>query len=95
MLRYIPLRSIGLEGSLYVSGYEKSVLQGINIDISVGSRVAFVGPSGSGKTTAANLLLSLLQPQKGNWNSLLDSEISTWHKCCAKVPQSIQLLLIR
>ena len=92
-----PLRSIGLSKVHYgYPGYEKSVLQGINIDIPVGSRVAFVGPSGSGKTTAANLLLSLLQPQKGNLVldgiPLLDSEISTWHKCCAKVPQSIQLL---
>ena len=61
-----PLRSIGLEDVHYMyPGSEKSVLQGINIDIRVGSRVAFVGPSGSGKTTA-NLLLSLLHPHQGN-----------------------------
>ena len=92
-----PLRSIGLEDVHYMyPGSEKSVLQGINIDIRVGSRVAFVGPSGSGKTTAANLLLSLLHPHQGNLIldgiPLLDSEISSWHACCAKVPQSIQLL---
>ncbi len=92
-----PLRSIGLKDVCYkYPGSEKSVLQEINIDIRVGSRVAFVGPSGSGKTTAANLLLSLLQPHQGNLLldgiPLLDSEISSWHKCCAKVPQSIQLL---
>ena len=92
-----PLRSIGLKDVHYVyPGSEKSVLQEINIDIRVGSRVAFVGPSGSGKTTAANLLLSLLHPHQGNLLldgiPLLDSEISSWHKCCAKVPQSIQLL---
>ena len=77
-------------------GSKKSVLKGINIDIPVGSRVAFVGPSGSGKTTAANILLSLLHPQKGalvlDGISLLDNEVPAWHKCCAKVPQSIQLL---
>ena len=92
-----PLRSIGLKDVHYIyPGSEKSVLQEINIDIRVGSRVAFVGPSGSGKTTAANLLLSLLHPHQGNLLldgiPLLDSEISSWHKCCAKVPQSIQLL---
>ena len=92
-----PLRSFGLKDVHYIyPGSEKSVLQEINIDIRVGSRVAFVGPSGSGKTTAANLLLSLLHPHQGNLLldgiPLLDSEISSWHKCCAKVPQSIQLL---
>lgn len=92
-----PLRSISLKDANYIyPGSEKSVLQELNIDIHVGSRVAFVGPSGSGKTTAANLLLSLLHPHKGNLLldgiPLLDSEISSWHKCCAKVPQSIQLL---
>ena len=92
-----PLRSIGLSDVHYMyPGSDKSVLKGINIDIPVGSRVAFVGPSGSGKTTAANILLSLLHPQKGalvlDGISLLDNEVPTWHKCCAKVPQSIQLL---
>ena len=92
-----PLRSIGLSDVHYMyPGSNKSVLKGINVDIPVGSRVAFVGPSGSGKTTAANILLSLLHPQKGalvlDGISLLDNEVPTWHKCCAKVPQSIQLL---
>ena len=92
-----PLRSISLKDVDYIyPGSEKSVVQELNLDIRVGSRVAFVGPSGSGKTTAANLLLSLLHPHKGNLLldgiPLLDSEISSWHKCCAKVPQSIQLL---
>ena len=92
-----PVRSIGLSDVHYMyPGSSKPVLKGINIDIPVGSRVAFVGPSGSGKTTAANILLSLLHPQKGalvlDGIALLESEIPTWHKCCAKVPQSIQLL---
>ena len=92
-----PLRSIALTGVSYMyPGSNKPVLKGINIDIPVGSRVAFVGPSGSGKTTAANVFLSLLYPQEGalvlDGITLLDSEIPSWHKCCAKVPQSIQLL---
>ena len=92
-----PLRSIGLTDVHYMyPGTKKPVLSGINIDIPIGSRVAFVGPSGSGKTTAANILLSLLPPQRGalvlDGIPLLDSEVPAWHKCCAKVPQSIQLL---
>ena len=92
-----PLRSIGLVNVQYTyPGSTKPVLNGINIDIPVGSRIAFVGPSGSGKTTAANILLSLLRPQKGTLSldgiPLLDNEIPAWYKCCSKVPQSIQLL---
>ena len=92
-----PQRSISLLDVHYsYPSSDNSVLKGITLDIPVGSRVAFVGPSGSGKSTAANILLSLLNPQKGNLIldgiPLLDSEISAWHACCAKVPQSIQLL---
>ena len=92
-----PSRSISLLDVHYTyPGSDKSVLKGINIDIPVGSRIAFVGPSGSGKTTAANIFLSLLHPQEGSLVldgiPLLESEISAWHSCCAKVPQSIQLL---
>ena len=92
-----PLRSIGLVDVHYMyPGTNKPVLNGISVDIPIGSRVAFFGPSGSGKTTAANILLSLLPPQRGSLVldgiSLLDGEIPAWHKCCAIVPQSIQLL---
>ena len=82
-----PTRSIGLLDVHYTyPGSDKSVLKGINIDIPVGSRVAFVGSSGSGKTTAANVLLSLLQPRQGalvlDGMPLLDSEMNAWHLCC-------------
>ena len=50
----------------------------------------------SGKTTAANVLLSLLTPQRGelllDGIPVLDDEITSWHLCCAQVPQSIHLL---
>ena len=93
-----PLRSVGLVNVHYkYPGSTKPVLNGINVDIPVGSRVAFVGPSGSGKTTAANILLSLLRPQKGTLSldriPLLDNEIPAWYKCCAKVPQSILVVV--
>ena len=90
------MRSISLVDVHYTyPGSTKPVLNGINIDIPVGSRIAFVGPSGNGKTTAANILLSLLRPQSTlslDGIPLLDNEIPAWYKCCAKVPQSIQLL---
>ena len=84
-----PNRSISLSDVHYkYPSSDNPVLKGINIDIPVGSRGAFVGPSGSGKSTAANILLSLLHPQRSlfGWYATLESEISAWHTCCAKVP---------
>ncbi len=49
------------------AGYagEPPILEGFELTLEPGSRVALVGPSGSGKTTVTNLLLRFLDPQKG------------------------------
>ena len=44
---------------------EKYVLDGINIQINKGEKIAFVGENGMGKTTFVKLLLGLLQPSDG------------------------------
>jgi len=41
------------------------VLEGFDLSLEPGSRVALVGPSGSGKTTVTNLLLRFLDPAEG------------------------------
>jgi ATP-binding cassette subfamily B protein len=72
------------------------VLKGVNLSIPVGSRVALVGTTGSGKTTAANVLLGLLDPGRGQLE--LDGipveglDVPAWQANCAQVPQSICLL---
>ena len=72
------------------------VLNNVNLTIPVGARVAFVGTTGGGKTTTAHILLGLLQPSKGQL--LLDgvpvssNEVQAWQRCCAFVPQGINLL---
>lgn len=75
---------------------EDWVIQGIDLLIPVGSRVALVGRTGGGKTTAAHLLLGLYQPQRGgillDGIPLQDPEIPAWQACCAMVPQQIVLL---
>lgn len=43
----------------------KSVLNGINLKIERGTIVSMLGPSGSGKTTLLNIILGLLDPDKG------------------------------
>jgi ATP-binding cassette subfamily B protein RaxB len=44
---------------------DRTVLDGINLEIASGEFVAFTGPSGGGKTTLMKLLLGLNQPSEG------------------------------
>lgn len=44
---------------------ETDVLEDISIEINRGQSIAFIGKSGAGKTTLADVVLGLLEPQKG------------------------------
>jgi len=57
----IEFRNIGF---VYPKNNEK-ILDGINLTIKAGSKVAFVGRSGAGKTTLVKLLLRFYDPSKG------------------------------
>ncbi len=47
------------------SGHPAPVLDGLDLDIQVGSFTAIIGPSGCGKTTILNLLADAIQPTSG------------------------------
>jgi ATP-binding cassette subfamily B protein len=92
-----PRHTIRLQDVWYrYSTSDEWVLKGVNLSIPVGSRVALVGTTGSGKTTAANVLLGLLDPGRGQLE--LDGipveglDVPAWQANCAQVPQSISLL---
>lgn len=74
---------------------EHPALNDINIEIPINSTVGFVGESGSGKSTTIDLLLGLIQPNKGQL--MLDNVVingrnkQDWQKHIGFVPQSIFL----
>ena len=93
----MPRRLIQLKNvSFSYQSTDKKVVDGVNLSIPVGSRIALVGRTGSGKTSLAHLLLGLLQPTSGDLvldgipvNSL---DLPAWQANCALVPQDIRLL---
>ena len=95
--KLIPKKIIELINIYYKYPSTKNyVLKNININIPVGSKIAFVGKTGSGKTTAANILLGLLKQSRGS--ILVDNlklrniHIPSWQALGAYVPQTINLL---
>jgi HlyD family secretion protein len=61
-----PKKQISLENiSFRYPGKEELVLNEMNISIPVKKVIGIVGPSGSGKSTLVDILLGLIEPQKG------------------------------
>ena len=74
---------------------KKNALDDINISIKSFSKVGIVGSTGSGKTTLVDIILCLLNPDKGNL--LIDgikiqsNNKRSWQKLLGYVPQQIYL----
>ena len=67
------------------------ILNKINLTIDSGETIAFVGPSGEGKTTMIRLILSLINPTKGNLfiseNDLIKDMNRNFRNLISYVPQ--------
>ena len=76
-------------------GTSVPAVKNIHITIPKNSAVAFVGPSGAGKTTLVDVILGLLEPQKGSLlvdgKNVLDN-IRAWQQNIGYIPQFIYLL---
>ncbi len=74
-------------------GYDPEipVLNQVDLDIPVGSRVALVGPTGAGKTSIINLVCRFYDPQEGSVRidgvDLRELRLADWRRRIAIVPQ--------
>jgi ABC-type multidrug transport system fused ATPase/permease subunit len=73
----------------------RTILKNLNINIPARTTVGLVGSTGSGKTTTVDIILSLLEPQKGSLE--VDDQVITkqnsraWQRSIGYVPQHIFL----
>ncbi len=89
-------KSISLKNIHYdYPNASRTALKNINIEIPVKHTVGLIGATGSGKTTTVDIILGLLEAQKGNL--VVDDQIITknnsraWQKSIGYVPQHIYL----
>lgn len=73
-----------------------ATLNNINLKILAKSFVGFVGATGSGKTTTVDIIMGLLEPQKGTLEcdgKVIDrSNLKSWQGIIGYVPQNIFLI---
>ncbi len=75
-------------------GMEKPVLHDLNLTIRAGSSVGIVGVTGAGKTTLVDLILGLLEPQKGRIlyaDRDIRENYQDWQSRIGYIPQNIYL----
>ncbi|CRF40450.1 ABC transporter ATP-binding protein [Helicobacter ailurogastricus] len=71
------------------------ILQGVDLEIKRGQKVAFIGPSGCGKSTLVDIIMGVLYPNEGQ--ILIDNtpltlqNIRTWRQKIGYIPQHIYL----
>ena len=72
-----------------------SALKGVNLTIPINSKVGIIGVTGSGKTTIVDIILGLLEPQKGSLmvdeKLITKNNLSSWQQSLGYIPQQIFL----
>lgn len=75
-------------------GADRHVLEDITLDVPIGKSVAFVGESGAGKTTLVDIILGLLEPDKGRVSVdgvSIYEQLPVWKKSIGYIAQNIYL----
>ena len=89
-------KSITLKNIYYNYPYSsRTILKDINLSIPVKSTVGLIGSTGCGKTTTIDIILGLLEPQKGtlevDGQVITKKNLRSWQRSIGYVPQSIYL----
>ena len=76
-------------------GTSRTALKDINLTIAAKSNVGIIGSTGSGKTTTVDIILGLLEPQKGmlevDEKIITKQNVRSWQRSVGYVPQHIYL----
>jgi ATP-binding cassette, subfamily B, bacterial PglK len=81
--------------SFSYSNTKDCAIKNLTISIKAGDSIGLIGSSGAGKTTLLDVLLGLLEPQKGNiiYNGhSLQNSLSAWRSQVAYLPQDAFLI---
>ncbi|MDM8542144.1 ABC transporter ATP-binding protein [Desulfococcaceae bacterium HSG9] len=81
--------------TFYYPKRENAVLKNISLKIAKGSLVGFAGTSGSGKSTLIDVILGLMDPQKGCVlidNKSIKKNLISWQQRIGYIPQFVYLL---
>lgn len=77
------------------SEFSEPSIQGINVSVRPGQKIAIVGPSGSGKSTLARLMIGLHQPNEGTISfdgiSIQGLDLSSLRKQIGVVSQEVPI----
>ncbi len=88
-------KKITLKNISFAYKSKHPVLEGFNLTIQKGQKVALIGHSGCGKSTLADIIMGLTYPKSGEIfidNTLLTKEnIRSWRKKIGYIPQNIYL----
>lgn len=94
--QWVPRQAILLRDiTFHYPGKQEPALDRLTLEIPAKRVVGLVGASGSGKSTAIDLLLGLIEPEKGDilidGKRLAEGDIRAWQNTIGFVPQSIFL----
>ena len=89
-------REVKLENITYrYPNTEVDILKDASVSIPIGKSIGFIGPSGAGKSTTVDVLLGLLEPQKGKVTVDgvdIKTNLPGWYARIGYVPQMIFML---